>query len=302
MSRTIVHISATDGHHPSYQDIFVRLLNGEASTGSICSNIFWKLVREPCVFFATIDADYFGFVAVALIRSLLGKPTTGLFLRPQQCFKTDRPIIYPAKRICFRWLCKTPKINLLSIIPHYLRPELKEVTNNWIYDPQMWDLWLDGPPQLPDTPLSRRVESEAKSRRVVIYIGTATTSKGFLELEKFAQKYTNEYLIVVGGKIQPECHESMQKLMDSGMIVENRYITDEEILSLYKVADYAWCRYLPTYDQPSGIFGRATQTNVIPLVREGSLIEELLKSSKHKSPNEKLYRDLPIIHNINNTN
>lgn len=302
MSRTIVHISATDGHHPSYQDVFVTLLNGEASTGSIRSKLFWKLVREPSVFFATIDADYLGFIAVALVRAISGKNTSGIFLRPLQCFRSERPLIYPAKRVLFRWISKIPRINLLSIIPHYLHPELREVTNNWIYDPQMWDLWLDGPPNLPDTPLSRRVESEARGRRIVIYIGAATTGKGFLELGEFAQNNNNDYLIVVGGKISPEYNRQIQKLLNSGMIIVNRYITDEEILSLYKVAHYAWCKYLPAYDQPSGVFGRATQTNVIPLVREGSLIDDILKYSKHKSPKDKLDRDLAIIMNINSTN
>ena len=56
------------------------------------------------------------------------------------------------------------------------------------------------------------------------------------------------------------------------MIVENPYLTDDEVLSLYGVADLAWSFY-PQRDQASGIFGRAVQAGVVPLVRSGSFLE-----------------------------
>ena len=40
-------------------------------------------------------------------------------------------------------------------------------------------------------------------------------------------------------------------------------------------ADLARCRYAPDLDQASGNFGRAIQTAVTQVVREGSVIEKL---------------------------
>lgn len=67
---------------------------------------------------------------------------------------------------------------------------------------------------------------------------------------------------------------------------------DEEILSLYKVADLVWCSDAPDDDQASGVFGRAIQTGVEPVFRKGSLpdrlLSELIRQSarRRKSPLE----------------
>jgi hypothetical protein len=168
-------------------------------------------------------------------------------------------------------------LTLLSIIPHEFHPELKEVSHDWIYDPQMWDLWLDGSPTLPDTDLSNRIQKMRQDRVVVIYIGSANKIKGFVELCELARNNRRECLVVVAGKVANECLSEMQTMIDIGMLIENRHVSDEEILSLYKVADYAWCKYLPEYDQSSGVFGRAIQTGVIPVIRDSSIISELGK-------------------------
>lgn len=280
---TIVHISVPDGHHPSYQELFLRLLEGEASTGLIRGGLYWKLVFGRRVFFATIDADYAGFIAVALMRAVILKPTVGLFLRPIQCFRSERPIVYPIKRRLFRWLCKVPRLRLFSIIPHDICPELREVSHDWIHDPQMWDLWVDGKPDLPETDLSRRVDMERGDREVLIYIGAANALKGFPELVQTAKREVAKLLVVVAGRLQPSFSAAADDLRDIGMIVEDRYVSDEEILSLYRVANYAWCRYTSDYDQGSGVFGRAFQTDVAPLMREGSFIEKLFFSRKGAS-------------------
>lgn len=291
----IVHISVSDGHHPSYRDLFSRLLAGEPSTGPIRGRRFWRLVRAHSVFFATVDADYAGFIAVALIRAALLKPTVGLFLRPLQCFRSERPIVYPVKRRIFRWLCQLPRMRLFSIIPHDIYPELREVSHDWIHDPQMWDLWLDGQPDLPETDLSRRVKVERGDRDVMIYIGAANGNKGFPELVETAKREVGKLLIVVAGRVQSEFHAIADDLRDIGMIVEDRYVSDDEILSLYRVANYAWCRYTPGYDQGSGVFGRAFQTGVSPLMRGGSFIEKLFFSRKGASIKDMLKADIAKI-------
>lgn len=275
MTRPVVHISNSGGHRLSYRDLFVRLLDGAPSTGPIRGQRFWRLVQADNVFFATIDDDYAGFFAVALLRAFQRKPTTGLFLRSQQCFRTERPIVYPLKRHAFRWLYKLPRLRILSIIPHDIRPELAEVTHDWIHDPQMWDLWLDGPPVLPDTDLSRRVEAARAGRKVMIFIGAANLRKGFDGFLARAKAEADQTFFVTAGRVSPECAPMADQQRALGMLVEDRYVTDDEILSLYKVADLAWCCYAPEYDQASGVFGRALQTGVEPVVREGSNIQQI---------------------------
>lgn len=278
MNSPIVHISSEHGHRASYRDLFAELLGAKHTTGQIRGALLWKLFRAPLVIFATLDDDYFGFIAVSIIRSLLRRPTTALFLRPLQCFRTERSIVYPLKRFVFRALLHLPKLSILSIIPHEIRPELRKVSHDWIHDPQMWDLWVSGCPNLPETELSRRVEAMRAGRSVMIYIGGANRMKGF---DSFARHISDEKIfLVAAGCVAQECLTEAEKLIDQGMIVEDRYVTDTEILSLYHVADMAWCCYAPNYDQASGVFGRALQTGVIPIVREGSVIADLAKMLK----------------------
>ncbi len=271
----LVHITRCSGHRASYQNLFVRLLDGVPSTGRICGARFWRLVRARRVLFATIDDDYAGFISVALFRALLRKSTTGLFLRPMQCFRTERLVVYPLKRLVFRWLRQMPRLQLLSIIPHDIRPELAEVSNGWIHDPQIWDLWVDGRPILPETKLSKQVEAARGARQVIIYVGKANILKGFDQFVSMAEQRKTDLLFVVAGQITPDCRASAARLCDLGMIVVDRYVSDDEILSLYNVAHFAWCKYQPSYDQASGVFGRAVQTGVRPVMRDGSVIEQL---------------------------
>lgn len=275
MSTPLVHISATDGHRASYRDLFVRLLNGEPSTGPIRNGRFWKLVHAQEVVFATIDDDYIGFSVVAVLRALQRKPTTGLFLRPLQCFRAERQIIYTMKRHVFRWLCKLPGLRLLSIIPHDIHPELAHVSHDWIYDPQMYDLWVEGPPNLPDTNLSQKVQRLRDNRKVVVYIGRKNRIKGFPEFVAEAHINRDTTLYVAAGLIDKEYVCDAKRLCDMGMIIENRLLTDDEVLSLYKVADFAWCKYAPDYDQASGVFGYALQCGVNPIIRQGSVISHM---------------------------
>jgi hypothetical protein len=295
MSPPLVHICVATGHQPSYQAVFVRLLDGRPSTGRLRGAIFRRLVRADQVFFCTIDTDYPAFIAIALLRALRGRRTTGLFLRPMQCFRTERPFVYAAKRWVFRVLRRLPRLRLLSIVPFEVEPRLAQVCHDWVHDPQLWDLWLDGPPVLPATDLSRRVAAAANCREVMIFIGAGNRIKGFDGFVQEALSRKDSMLTVVAGRVAPEFAADAQRLSDEGMIVEDRFVSDEEILSLYRVADRAWCRYAPDYDQASGIFGRALQTGVAPIVREGSVVARLHGMLDDSAPRDWLRLTLPKI-------
>lgn len=285
MKNLLVHISAETGHLPSYQSLFASLLEGTPSTGKLRGKLLWRITRAQKVFFCTIDNDYTGFFVAAIFRALQGKKTVGLFLRPLQCFRKERPIIYTLKRWIFKALLLLPGLRILSIVPHPLEPRLTEVSHDWIYDPQLWDLWLEGPPILPDTELSRNVVRQRAGRDITIFIGAGNKIKGFDDFVKAAIAASDKSLAVHAGRVQPEYDDQVEALKNAGMIVENRHVTDDEILSLYKVADRAWCCYSPDYDQASGVFGRAVQTGVEPIIRKGSVLEAMLNS--FRVPTEK---------------
>jgi hypothetical protein len=278
MRSMFVHISNTDGHRRSYQTLFLKLLGGTGSSGRIRGARFWRLVRAPKVFFATIDDDYFGFAAVALVRMAIFRPTMGLFLRPQQCFQNDRKIVYFIKRYAFKIIRKIPKITVMLIVPIDVHPNYEEIADDWIYDPQLWDLTFEKKKLTPpETEISKRIERERGSKKVLSYIGHASNIKGFDIISDAIIKnpdVAKDLLFVVGGKISEECTLAAKKLEEMGMIVINRYVTDQEILSIYGATDLVWCCYDVNYDQASGIFGRAIQMQRLTVVRKGSIIDK----------------------------
>lgn len=294
-SGPIVHVSVSTGHHLSYQHILVNLLGGLPSTGAILGQRLWNLCIAPSVVFATLDSDLLGFLIVSLARALQAKPTTALFLRPLQCYSKLPSLRLWLKRKLFQSLCLLPKLTILSIIPYYLCPQLNRVSHAWIHDPQMWDLWLDGRPCLEHTELSLRAEAARRGRQIIIYVGKTSEAKCFSELVELACREKDKVLVVVAGMVDKKHRTMADKLISIGMIVENRYVSDDEVFSLYKIADRAWCRYSPTYDQASGVFGRALQLGVVPIIRDGSLLEMILEYAASTAPDQMAHRDVAIL-------
>lgn len=269
----LVHVRNLTGHRGSYQELFCGLLALRPSTGRAWANAR-RLVAAPHVLFATLDGEEFGYALISVIRAIVGRPTVGLFLRPQGCFKKSAKGYI--KGALFRFLKRIKPVTTLTILPFDLEERYSEVADNWIYDPQMWDLWVKGPPVLPDTDLSRRVEAMRQGRKVMIFVGGANVRKGFDGFVSRAEQENDTILFVSAGTVSPDCKPYAKKLQELGMIVEDRRVSDDEIFSLYKVSDLVWCCYAPEYDQASGVLGRALQTGVTPVLRDGSLSAELI--------------------------
>lgn len=294
MRPSLVHVSVEGGHRRAYADLCAGLFDLQPSVGPVLGRAFWRLVGAQRLLFATIDDDYAGFVAVALCRALTGRRTAALFLLPTQVFTDRRPILNRVKRRVFGWMLRLPGLRLVSIIPFDIRPELREVAHDWIHDPQLWDLWLAGPPVLPQTDLSRRVQAARAGRRVMVFLGRADRAKGFDQFAERAASEASETLFVSAGRVSPDCADAARRLAELGMIVEDRHVSDDELLSLYGVADLAWCQYTPVYDQASGIYGRAVQTGVTPVVRPGSFLQAF-HAWNRTAPPDALARSVAVI-------
>mgnify|MGYP003563263261 CR=1 FL=1 len=81
----LVYGSVLGGHRLSY----VEFLSNEFGLAILdtkpSASTLWKLTAAQRVLFSTLD-DHLGFfILVAFLRSLIGRKTAGLFLRPQSC-------------------------------------------------------------------------------------------------------------------------------------------------------------------------------------------------------------------------
>ena len=87
-------------------------------------------------------------------------------------------------------------------------------------------------------------------------------------------------LIVAAGKVDEDCLADAERLQDLGMVVLGRFVSDEELIALFGIADYVWCRYDES-QLSSGIFGLAVQLRKKAIVREGSYPERLAQFLSH---------------------
>ncbi|RWM80796.1 MAG: glycosyltransferase family 1 protein [Mesorhizobium sp.] len=233
-----------------------------------------RLLTADRLFFATLDDDLFFFVSIALRRAVQGRATVALFLGPQSCFggfNLKRFI----KRNLFVALKHVPRITVASIIPFSLAPEYRAVVDIGLYDPQWWDMHDGYTLRQPgDTPIATEVRQMAGGRQIVCWLGAASVRKGFafmVEILEADPDIAKQICFICAGGANTE-QTLASRFRASGGVHIDRRLTDNEWESLYSVADAVWACYEPTYDQASGVFGRALQFGVPAIVRRGSLI------------------------------
>lgn len=272
------------GHRRAYLEFVQTKFGGERLSNR--SLFLWK---DP-IFFLMIEDNFVLYFIVSIYRTVLGRRTVGLLFRPKPAVEAKTWKL-KIKQIALKILCKSSNIQTLSIVPTSLEPEIAKIVDDWIYDFQLWDI----------TPYQREmvksiqkeyhhnnfkifesykilqsIYTYCKDKKIVIALGVQNKGKGIEQLaENITNLSQNDYCIVIAGRFAESAKEMKQKLADLGALIFDRFITDEEILALYAIADAVWCFYDPSYDQASGILGRAIQLNVAPIVRKGSFSELL---------------------------
>ncbi|TIP74939.1 MAG: hypothetical protein E5X53_13355 [Mesorhizobium sp.] len=246
--------------------------------GHITVKMAYKLIRCKKLLFATLDEHVFSFVFFSVVRSVLGKNTVALFLRPEQCFLPGK-LKYRLKWLLFRALRHLPGLTIVAITPFNVVAKYAQVATAGVRDPEYWDLHDGVSVQYPkETSLSAQVRSMAGHKRLCTAIGVLNAGKGleFLAdaLEQFPQ-IKEHTQIVVAGSANPHTRGVLKKLSDTGAIVIDRFLSDAELLSLISASELVWACYNPGYDQASGIFGRAVQLGSVPITREGAVVSRL---------------------------
>jgi len=261
-----------DGHRREYVALMARLF-GE---GGVETRLLrrWRdaAAASPPAFFLMVEENCAGYAAAALWRAVMGRRTVGLLFRGREALEGKSPRLR-LKRWGLRLLRRVPGVTTLSIVPFRVEPGLAEIADDWIDDPQLWDL-EDLSPE--PTPLSEAVRGAAAGRRLVVSLGIQNEAKGFCFLAgawSQSPSLRADWLFVAAGKVASEELPVAAEFVANGGYLVDRFISDAELASLYKAADVIWGVYAPFYDQASGIFGRAVQYDVPILLRRGSAVE-----------------------------
>jgi hypothetical protein len=221
------------------------------------------------------------FFGVALIRAMLGRRSVALVFRPAEAINSSA-LRHRIKRGGLRFLRRVSLVRILTILPFEVDPRFGELACDWIYDPQIWD--LQRPHISKETPLSKTVKAKSEGRRIVVAVGAQNHGKGF---DYFVQLWIDRpelreaFCFVAAGKVVQSLGAASNAFEAAGGVLVNRFLEDEELLSLYGCADVIWSCYAPSYDQASGIFGRAVQFGMPVIVRQGSYLERIGRSLEH---------------------
>ncbi|WP_436798356.1 hypothetical protein [Mesorhizobium ventifaucium] len=278
VTRGYVTVGSPLGHRESY----VETLSGVTGLTRLIEprgvSTLRTLLAADSVLFATLEDDIAFFFVVAILRAVLGRRTVAIFMSPRLCFiggffKTT------VRRHAFRLLKRLRSVTLLSILPFYLDQRFASVADNWIYDPQFWDLdsrtaYADWP----DSALAQDVKRKAQGRPILLFLGGPSVMKGFPFLAKILQAkpaITDRLMIVVAGKVPADQKRFAELVSEAGGLVIDRYLTDDEVLSAKLCATCLWACYDPSYDSSSGLFGRAMQLGKQAIVRRGSYIDSI---------------------------
>jgi len=270
------------GHHDDYYRVFAELCRQFGYSAQVTVNWRSVMFSGDSLFFMMMEETPIGFVLTAPIRSLLGRKTSCLLFRPGESVH-PKSLIHQVKRALLQSLRRLPGCNIITLLPFDLEPGFAAFANNWIYDPQLWDVKLlgyDAPPSKAMQEFIGEIRERAGTRKVVVALGTQNQIKGFgffcqLWNSPKSEALRQETLFVSLGKVAPTLTGLATEFAENGGYLLDRMASNEELLALYQCTDYVWACYAPQYNQASGIYGRAVQFGVPTVVRSGSFLDRL---------------------------
>ncbi len=279
MSRLVVYEHINSGHRPAYLEFYRKALSAETILGNFWQNLT-RLLFEKHVFFSTCDDYFLRFFMASLIRALLGRRTLGLTIRTEATLNSNAAK-HRLKRVLLRVLRMFSMVKVVSILPHWIEPKLKEFTDDWVLDPQFYDIPVLFP-HIESTEysstLKKRLLDEAGERPIVLALGKFSRAKGIsfmIKLYCSISQLRRRFLFAIVGTNVDLPDQCVNLFIKAGGVVIDTGLSDTEFLDLYNVADLVWCCYAPYYNQSSGIFGRAIQLGKATIVRKGSYLDLL---------------------------
>lgn len=282
---TVLVEHGDDGHRREWIALFSKLLVDAGDSVNVAQSAYRHIFSREAILILCIEDAPVEFFLVAFVRGALGLTIAGFLFRPRECLKPAGPR-HTLKRFLLRVLRTVRSASAISLVPEEIEPGIAQIARASIYDPQLWDLAIitGGTVNERAGPLNAEIAKRANGRRVLLALGVQTQQKGFdyfSRVWRSSDRLRSEWLFAAVGRLDPSLSAEAEEFQSAGGIVVDRFVGDAEMRALYAVADMIWSCYAPSYDQASGIFGRAVQTGVATAVREGSIVEKVAHQLDH---------------------
>lgn len=260
---------SAEGHRGNYVRVLGQAL-GAATLIASFRAACWRVLVARVVLFTTFETAPGPMLLLIALRALLGRPTRVMLLRPVIDGRNWRAQV---KKAMHMLLVRLPGVRVITIVPLGPASHLYKTTF-FVRDPEYWDVGTGASPE--PTPLSEAVRTSAGGRRIMIVTGGIDPQKGMgllADMMRAPDWPTAILHVAIVGKTIGSAKADVDRIAAGGGFVEDRYLSDQELLSLYGIAACVWCCYPPERDMSSGIFGRARQLGIWPVVREGSMLD-----------------------------
>lgn len=271
-------------HHDDYYAViskFTPTVNVKSFSAKVKG-----LLSNRLIFFLDIDSHDLVFVPLILIRSLWGGKGCGISVRTEYLiddvsFKhfllhptTSKYFHIRLKRLFFYIIRRCSKTKIISIHKrHELNFRMTPYVDEFIYDPQLWDLPLLLPNAIKPDELSD--DFFEQDRTIILIAGRLNEQRSRLELLEFLSDIENRrnerihYLFA--GNMDSEDALLLSSLNYCTVI--NRFTSNEELHYVMTHSDVIYCYY--QNGRPSGFYGRATQLQKPILVRANGYLHEV---------------------------
>ncbi len=256
------------GHRADYLTLFSEFLRREGYRSFSHSSPLKAILHPGPVIIMMVEDYRWGTYVVGLARACIFRRTLSLLFLARETL-LGAGVRHAMKRTLLRLARVQSHMAIFTIVPHSVlrraipgaREDIGRLTHGWIDDPQLWDLELLSNSTV-RTPLSERVTAAAGKRRILMVSGGLRRNKGLEMIARLAadEDFGRSVLLLVAGELVGTASDFADTLQDSECFFENRFLSNDELRSLYAISDLVWCSYSPNFDQESGIFGRALQT------------------------------------------
>lgn len=224
--------------------------------------------KKNTVIFLDGDRLHLMFFPLIIIRSLLSYKSILFAIHTELVFRNSFKDFF--RKSVLRFLKMISYCYIISINKSLIHLKLKKYVNFFIYDTQLWDLsYLNF-----GTKNINEFDIKKIKRPIILIFGVELNEKRNRE-EVIKYLNVNKHLdfsIIFSCKVN-----SVDKLLikqHKNCYLIDRYISNEEMIFLFKNIDYFFCYYDVNLQRPSGIFGRALQLNKYIIVKKGGYLEK----------------------------
>lgn len=260
----------SDGHRSDYNKFLMSSLDN--------AELVSRFDDCDVMIFMMIEESFFEFSVISLFRALRGKKTSGFLFRLKPVASPNSTRLY-VKGLILKFLRLFKSIRVFSIHDPTILQNGSDYVSDWIYDFQLWDLFKS--PIYKEVHLARssRINKLDSDPMVIVALGTQDENKGIIDLidlVKLRNSSGANFSFRIYGKLHSKYAADLLGLIDGRDCCVNDYVSDEMLWKGYKEADLIWAFYSSAYDQASGVAGRAAQFDVPVIVRENSIISNVL--------------------------